>query len=387
MIACGNVTLIPSFLLILVGILPMAQGAETKLKTASRVCEGKSVPDAPKCDGSFVVGPANSSGLPVGDGQVGLVTEIEQSAGVVVIHHIWYQAGVRRADVPIRISVPKFRTFSRKRLFGPRSIGDWKVDVANEKGEVLESFNFIVEAADGGLLRVTHRGASVPIVWEPAAAKQKGVEPAPVVQVEQNADPASPSRFSIQPEVGIESASYQARFVQPSSQIALQGRLTAGYELPIERLSVSSSFHSTLVPFKSSGDNAPMYFIGGDLLGDYELPFLGGPWRWDVSGGGFFETSSASSGRYEFQSMFGPKLLTSLRRILTSQDAVKASAAISLITSGSVIDLSLNRGYTFGLSWERGLLEVGAAYTNLQYQDVDSAMILDSFTLSAGYRF
>lgn len=64
------------------------------------------------------------------------------------IKHIWYHQGSRMAAVELNIGSNRFRTYSSKTIF-PSSVGDWRVDIVDEAGNLLESLSFVVTDQEG----------------------------------------------------------------------------------------------------------------------------------------------------------------------------------------------------------------------------------------------
>ncbi len=59
------------------------------------------------------------------------------------IQHIWYYKGRRIASIPLTIRYNSFRTYSKKSI--PADwIGDWKVEIINENGILLEILDFYI---------------------------------------------------------------------------------------------------------------------------------------------------------------------------------------------------------------------------------------------------
>ena len=64
------------------------------------------------------------------------------------ISHIWYYKRSKIAEVKLDISSNRFRTYSSKGI-SPSLVGDWRVDIVDETGVVLESLNFVVTDQEG----------------------------------------------------------------------------------------------------------------------------------------------------------------------------------------------------------------------------------------------
>ena len=72
-------------------------------------------------------------------------TRIEGADGETTIHHVWIQGDVERADIELRIGGSPWRTWSNKAI-QPEWTGDWRVEVRDANGNVLETIRFTVGA-------------------------------------------------------------------------------------------------------------------------------------------------------------------------------------------------------------------------------------------------
>ncbi len=72
-------------------------------------------------------------------------TRIQGAAGETTIHHVWIQGDVERADIELRIGGSPWRTWSNKAIM-PEWTGDWRVEVRDANGNVLETIRFTVGA-------------------------------------------------------------------------------------------------------------------------------------------------------------------------------------------------------------------------------------------------
>ena len=70
-------------------------------------------------------------------------TRIEGAAGETMIHHVWIHGEVERADLELRIGGSPWRTWSNKAI-PPEWAGDWRVEVRDGSGNVLETIRFTV---------------------------------------------------------------------------------------------------------------------------------------------------------------------------------------------------------------------------------------------------
>ena len=81
--------------------------------------------------------------FPANVGRVSAWTRIQGSNGNSMIHHVWIHDGVERADVELRIGGSPWRTWSDKAI-APEWTGDWRVEVRDDRGNVLETIRFTV---------------------------------------------------------------------------------------------------------------------------------------------------------------------------------------------------------------------------------------------------
>ena len=70
-------------------------------------------------------------------------TRIEGADGETTIHHVWIHGDVERADLELRIGGSPWRTWSNKAI-PPEWAGDWRVEVRDAAGNVLETIRFAV---------------------------------------------------------------------------------------------------------------------------------------------------------------------------------------------------------------------------------------------------
>jgi hypothetical protein len=68
-------------------------------------------------------------------------TRIAAESPPVTVRHVWSRDGKNLVEVPLTVNYPSGRYWSIKNV----APGDWRVDVVNEKGEVLESKAFVVK--------------------------------------------------------------------------------------------------------------------------------------------------------------------------------------------------------------------------------------------------
>ena len=72
-------------------------------------------------------------------------TRIQGAAGETTIHHVWIQGDVERANIELRIGGSPWRTWSNKAIMSDWT-GDWRVEVRDDRGNVLETIRFTVGA-------------------------------------------------------------------------------------------------------------------------------------------------------------------------------------------------------------------------------------------------
>ncbi len=81
---------------------------------------------------------------PFADGsEVNIFTRIENPGGHQrTIRHQWHYDGSRRSNVALKVKGTTWRTWSTRPVYG---VGEWRVDVVDEAGTVLESVTFTVK--------------------------------------------------------------------------------------------------------------------------------------------------------------------------------------------------------------------------------------------------
>ena len=70
-------------------------------------------------------------------------TRINGAAAGTTVHHVWIQGDVERADIVLQIGGSPWRTWSNKAIM-PEWTGDWRVEVRDDRGNVLETIRFTV---------------------------------------------------------------------------------------------------------------------------------------------------------------------------------------------------------------------------------------------------
>ena len=90
--------------------------------------------------------------MPVGSdssfvASVGLVycwTRVAGAEGEAAIHHVWFHGDQEMADIELRIGGSPWRTWSSKAIV-PEWTGDWRVEVRDSAGNVIETIRFTVQ--------------------------------------------------------------------------------------------------------------------------------------------------------------------------------------------------------------------------------------------------
>ena len=70
-------------------------------------------------------------------------TRIQGAEGETSVHHVWIHGDVERADLELSIGGSPWRTWSNKAI-PPEWAGDWRVEVRDGRGNVLETIRFTV---------------------------------------------------------------------------------------------------------------------------------------------------------------------------------------------------------------------------------------------------
>ena len=81
--------------------------------------------------------------------KVGLVycfTKVEGATDTTTISHIWYYDGKQKAKVDLKVKSNSWRTYSSKRILKTWT-GTWRVDVVDEKENVLKSKKFMITSS------------------------------------------------------------------------------------------------------------------------------------------------------------------------------------------------------------------------------------------------
>ena len=70
-------------------------------------------------------------------------TRIQGAEGGAMIHHVWIHGEVERADLELSLGGSPWRTWSNKAI-PPEWAGDWRVEIRDASGNVLETIRFTV---------------------------------------------------------------------------------------------------------------------------------------------------------------------------------------------------------------------------------------------------
>ena len=70
-------------------------------------------------------------------------TQIEGASRATTVHHVWIHGDVERADISLGIGGSPWRTWSNKAIM-PEWTGNWRVEVRDDAGNVLQTIPFMV---------------------------------------------------------------------------------------------------------------------------------------------------------------------------------------------------------------------------------------------------
>ena len=76
-------------------------------------------------------------------GRVYLWTRITGAGGGTMIKHVWYYGDEEKASIELPVKSVAWRTWSYKTVL-PELTGDWKVDVVDAAGDILQSAAFSI---------------------------------------------------------------------------------------------------------------------------------------------------------------------------------------------------------------------------------------------------
>ena len=77
-------------------------------------------------------------------GKLFCFTQIMGAQGPTEVFHVWYFAETERARVSLSVNGSSWRTYSSK-IIQSHEIGDWRVDVLDPEGKVLETLLFEIK--------------------------------------------------------------------------------------------------------------------------------------------------------------------------------------------------------------------------------------------------
>ncbi len=75
-------------------------------------------------------------------------TRVQGAERETSVHHVWIHGDVERADIELRIGDSPWRTWSNKAIM-PEWTGEWRVEVRDANGNVLETIRFTVGSGRG----------------------------------------------------------------------------------------------------------------------------------------------------------------------------------------------------------------------------------------------
>lgn len=81
--------------------------------------------------------------FPADVGRLYYWTRIDGAEGDTTVHHVWFHGDEERADLELRVGASSWRTWSTKTIM-PEWTGDWRVEVRDAEGNVLETIRFTV---------------------------------------------------------------------------------------------------------------------------------------------------------------------------------------------------------------------------------------------------
>lgn len=70
-------------------------------------------------------------------------TRVAGASGETTIHHVWFRGDDQMADIELSVGGSPWRTWSNKRIL-PEWTGDWRIEVRDAQGNVLETVRFSV---------------------------------------------------------------------------------------------------------------------------------------------------------------------------------------------------------------------------------------------------
>lgn len=70
-------------------------------------------------------------------------TEVRNKANTMITHR-WFHNGKLEAEVVLKIGSDRWRTYSSKNLVYPNHVGQWQVEVVDEKNQLIGSAEFTV---------------------------------------------------------------------------------------------------------------------------------------------------------------------------------------------------------------------------------------------------
>ena len=86
----------------------------------------------------------SSDSFATSDGTVYAWTKVTGPKDGGEIHHVWFKGDEQMSDITLKVGGSPWRTYSKKTL-GDKSAGDWRVEVRDSNGAVLETLKFTVK--------------------------------------------------------------------------------------------------------------------------------------------------------------------------------------------------------------------------------------------------
>lgn len=114
----------------------------------------------------LITGEATS--FDAGVGQVYLLTQVKASSVPTTLKHVWSVAGQGNAEVPLTVKGSPWKTWSYRTVWP----GDWKVEVQDEAGAVLQSLAFTVTKEAAVAPSAPEPMTSDPVAPAPAGSAQ-----------------------------------------------------------------------------------------------------------------------------------------------------------------------------------------------------------------------
>lgn len=199
-------------------------------------------------------------------------------------------------------------------------------------------------------------------------------------------------QFSISPEVGLTSISYQQSNVVNYSGFAVTGKLLSDFSLS-DVWKLEGEIYYTLFPVMSNTPGMNIQFLGTSLGLGYELPKFSPNWSLTIMTGFYYTTSFTSSADFGFGDISGPQLYPLLRTTFSGGSSSWLYFRYSPIFSGfALLDLSNAElagglGYSFPPSRNQQIFSIKFDIALLSLLLQNTSIQSDTYVLSANYRF